>query len=369
MKKKKKPNLPVNVPPLTTYYMYITSGCNLACRHCWINPSFEHVHNIGEYFNYKLFKIAVDEALPLGLNRIKFTGGEPLLHPDFIDMVNYATERGIRSDLETNGTLISQNVAKHLKEKTSLHFVSVSLDGIKAKTHEYLRNVEGCFNQTLRGIKYLVNAGYQPQLIMSLYSENIDEIESLIKLAIKNRCGSVKFNIIQPSGRGEQMKKNNGLLSVKDLIRLGHWVEKELQPKYSIPLFFSWPMAFHGIARLHKGAGENCNIFYILGILSSGEMAMCGIGTQEKDLIYGYLGKDNVFDVWSSAPGLKKLREVIPHQLEGICSQCLFKKRCLGTCVAQNYHATKSLTAPFWFCRQADEIGLFPSKRKFKKIK
>ncbi len=364
LKEKRKLDLPEGVPPLTTYYMYITSGCNLACRHCWIAPSFEPDGGCGECLDFEFFKTAVNEAIPLGLNRIKFTGGEPLLHPDFRRMVDYATEKELKTNLETNGTLLSRELSRYLKEKTSMYSVAVSIDGVTAETHDYMRNVTGSFEKARKGVHYLVESGYKPQVIMSLYPDNVEEIEPMINWAVETGCGSVKFNIIQPSGRGEQMKKNNSLLSIEELLELGNWVEKELRSRYSIPLFYSWPMVFHGIRRLNNDLGGNCNLYYILGILSSGELAMCGIGTQEKDLVYGFLEKDKVIDVWSSAAGLKKLRKVIPSQLEGICSKCIFKSRCLGTCVAQNYHATGRLTAPFWFCQQADEIGLFPASRK-----
>jgi len=323
--------LPEGIPPLTTFYMYIT--------------------------------LAIQQAIPLGLGDIKFTGGEPLLHPKFVQMIGYATQNGLQSQLETNGTLISYDLARHLKENTSLDFVSVSLDGSTAATHEYMRNVKGCFEETRQGIHNLIKAGYSPQIIMSLFPDNVEEIQPLIHWAVDTGCSSVKFNIIQPSGRGTQMNKRERLLTIEELIRLGHWIEKDLQRDVAIPLQFCWPMAFHSIKRLHTGHGDICNIFRILGVLSSGELAMCGIGTQEKDLIYGRLGVDNIADVWISNTSLLKLRDLIPKHLEGICRQCIFKNRCLGSCVAQNYYSEKRLTAPFWFCNRANKAGMFPSPR------
>jgi len=356
--------LPEGVPPLTTFYMYITGGCNLACRHCWIAPTFEQTGTTGDCLDYDLYKLAIKQAMPLGLTSIKFTGGEPLLHPEFVQMVDYATQKGLQSRLETNGTLISYDLARYLKESTSLSFVSVSLDGSTAATHEYIRNVKGCFEETRQGIYNLVKAGYRPQIIMSLFPDNLDEIELLIHWATETGCSSIKFNLIQPSGRGAQMKKNEKL-SIEELVRLGNWIEKDLQKDISLPLLFCWPMAFHGIKRLLSGQGEPCDIFHILGILSSGKLAMCGIGTQEKDLIYGKLGVDNVVDIWASHTGLQELREIIPEHLEGICGQCIFKNRCLASCVAHNYYSEKSLTAPFWFCTQADKSGIFPLPRRY----
>jgi len=355
--------LPEGVPLLTTYYMYITSGCNLACRHCWIAPTFEQDGGTGQCLDYNLYKRAIEEALPLGLTRVKFTGGEPLLHPDFVRMVDYAAGKGLKMNLETNGTLITRELALHLEENTSMHHIAVSLDGASAATHDYLRNVPGCFEKARKGVEYLVEAGCKPQVIMSLFPDNVDDIEPLIQWAVETGCGSIKFNIIQPCGRGESMKERDTRLEIEDLIRLGRWIDNDLQKRSSIPLLFSWPMAFFGIRRLHANSSGNCNIFNILGVLSSGDLAMCGIGTQEKDLIYGRLGRENVAEVWASSPGLVRLRELIPGQLEGVCSRCIFKNRCLGACAALNFHGARSLTAPFWFCSQAEEADLFPEKR------
>jgi SynChlorMet cassette radical SAM/SPASM protein ScmF len=227
-----------------------------------------------------------------------------------------------------------------------------------------MRKVPGSFEMAKRGIGYLVEAGYKPQVIMSLYPGNEDEIEPLVQWATENRCGSVKFNIIQPSGRGAQMKQSESLPVIEKLEQLGRWIEKDLQNRYSISLFYSWPIAFHGIRRLQADRGETCHIHNILGILSTGHLAMCGIGTQEKDLIYGRLGDDQVAEIWISNSVLGRLRDVIPDQLEGICSQCILKNRCLGGCIALNYYASRQLTAPFWFCSLADEVGLFPTSRR-----
>ncbi len=352
------------LPLLTTYYMYITGGCNLACQHCWISPSFEKDGGSGECLDFDLYKIAIDEGIPLGLKQIKFTGGEPLLHPDFVKMADHATGKGIRTWMETNGTLLTSEIAFYLKDKTSLDFISVSLDGALASTNDSFRNVKGSFDLATRGIEFLVKAGYKPQIIMSLFNGNFKEIEAMVKIAIGSGCGSLKFNIIQSSGRGEKLVKDEKLLSIHELIDLGHWIENDLQKKYSIPLFFSWPMAFHSIRRLQKDKGANCNLFNILGVLSSGEIALCGIGNQEKKLVFGQLGEDEISEIWKKNLGLRRLRKIIPIELEGVCRQCMFKNRCLGSCIAQNYHSQKRLTAPFWFCQEAENYGLFP-KNKF----
>ncbi len=356
--------LPEGAPPLNTYYIYLTGGCNLACRHCWIAPTFEASGGTGQCLDYWLYEIAIAEGLPLGLKSIKFTGGEPLLHPDFVQMVEHATEQGLNTVLETNGTLITPTLAHHLKEITSLGFISVSLDGATSSSHDYMRNVPGSFERAQQGILDLIDAGYRPQVIMSLFPGNVDEMETLVRWAEKIGCGSVKFNLLQPSGRGEQMKERGEWLNIEQLVQLGQWVEKDLQQSVSIPVSYSWPMAFHGISRLLRNRGEICNIEHILGILATGHLAMCGIGTQEKELVFGQLGQETVRDVWINNLALRKIRDTIKLPLDGVCSHCVHQKLCKGNCLAQNYYASKRLTAPFWFCQMAEESGLFPASRK-----
>jgi SynChlorMet cassette radical SAM/SPASM protein ScmF len=145
---------------------------------------------------------------------------------------------------------------------------------------------------------------------------------------------------------------------------LGRHVERELAPKSSLQIFFDYPQAFRALNRIASRDGcSACGIFGILGVIASGHYALCGIGEQVPDLVFGEVGKDLLEEVWRENPILKALRAGLPERLEGVCSRCLMKRRCLGSCVAQNYYSTGSLWAPFWFCKQAEEAGLFPASR------
>ncbi len=108
---------------------------------------------------------------------------------------------------------------------------------------------------------------------------------------------------------------------------------------------------------------DSCGIFNILGILANGSLAMCGIGMEIPELTYGQLRRDRVLEVWRDHPMLQNLRRDLPGKLEGVCGECLFKNQCLGSCVAENYHQAQRLTAPFWFCQQAQEAGALPVQR------
>lgn len=356
--------LPEGVPPLNSYYVYLTAGCNLACRHCWLSPTFQPDGGTGGHLDYRLFELAIEEGLPLGLSHVKLTGGEPLLHPDFVKMVDLLKEKDLGLTIETNGTLLTGSLARYLKEKSTLRHISVSLDGATPETHDSFRGVKGSWEQAVQGIRYLVEAGYRPQVIMSLHPGNVDEIEPLVRLAEGWGAGSVKFNLIQPTGRGELMTEREQVLDIRRLVELGRWVERDLQKQASLPLYYSWPMAFHSLRRLMNGGGGICDIFGILGILPTGHVAMCGIGVHTPELVYGQLGANEIVAVWTNHPVLLELRRNLIAQMEGICSRCVIRTECRGSCVAANFHLYRQLTAPYWFCQEAEEVGLFPESRR-----
>jgi radical SAM protein with 4Fe4S-binding SPASM domain len=90
---------------------------------------------------------------------------------------------------------------------------------------------------------------------------------------------------------------------------------------------------------------------------------LCGIGETVPELVFGHAAQDRLEEVWRENAVLQDLREGLPHRFEGICGQCLMKRVCLGSCVAQNYYRSKSLWAGFWYCEEARKEGLFPTTR------
>jgi len=356
-------DLPEGVPPLHSLYMHIAGSCNLACRHCWVEPDFSPDRSKGKFLKFEWAKKAVVEAKPLGLQSVKLTGGEPLFHPQFREIVKAIAQEGIEIIVETNGTLVDSGTARFLKDAGHVCFISVSVDGAKAETHESLRAVPGSFEKAIEGIRALVEAGFRPQLICTLHKGNVGEIEEVIALAERLGCGSVKFNHVQRMGRGSRMHEKKQGLSVEEIIRIYQRLESEFVPRTRVKVFFDIPIAFYSIRKLLNSYPVQCNVLNLLGVLSGGELSLCGVGVLVPELIYGHLSCDNLKDVWSEAPGLKELRRLIPAELEGICGQCLFRFVCLGQCVANNYLAEKMLNSPYYFCHQAAEKGLFPSSR------
>ena len=96
--------------PLNQLYFYLTEGCNLACRHCYLAPKFDPDGKKHPILPLKLFNIAVEEALPLGLSGVKLSGGEPLLHPDILTMLDILNQEKLALVMETNGVLLTMEI-------------------------------------------------------------------------------------------------------------------------------------------------------------------------------------------------------------------------------------------------------------------
>jgi SynChlorMet cassette radical SAM/SPASM protein ScmF len=353
-------DLPQGIPPLAELYLYIAGSCNLACRHCWIVPKFMPGGENGQFLDLAYVRKAIQQAKPLGLGRVKLTGGEPMLHPQFREMVTMIHQQGLSITIETNGTLIDNEIARFMQQM--FRSASVSLDGATAATHEYMRNVSGSFERTLQGIRSLVEAGLRPQIICTLHKGNVGELEQLLTLAEKLGVSSLKLNIVQQVGRGERFSASEGL-DVPEILELGRYIEGELIPRSTIPLYLDVPKAFFSIRRLFADRGR-CSILNILGVLASGELSMCGIGVTTPELVYGHLETDDLHHVWCNSPQLELLRERIPFQLDGICAECIHQADCLGHCVANSFYSSHRIDSSYYFCERAAEMGLFPESRR-----
>lgn len=351
--------------PLRTIYFYLTSECNLACRHCWIAPRFQNVRTATDYLPLPIIRSIVEQALPLGLTGIKLTGGEPLLHPEIPGILALAREHDLTVSVETNGTLVTPEIAEDMAKCKSIN-VSVSIDGIDAATHEWVRGVRGSFDAACAGIRTLVDAGIRPQVIMSLFRRNVEQIAPLVAMAEEMGSGSVKFNIVQPTARGVRVYHEGDALELEEVIRVGDWVDGTLARQCSIPLHFSTPPAFKPMGTLFGEGGcgcGSCGIRGILGVLGDGSYALCGIGEIVPEMIFGDARTDRLKDVWQNHPMLREIRSGLPRQLTGICQSCVMRGLCQGGCLAQNFSQNHDLWAPYWFCQKADEAGLFPASR------
>ena len=349
--------------PLSSMYLYLTDRCNLRCKHCWIEPAYYEGHEYSSReFDINFLKKTINDAKKIGLCCVKLTGGEPFLRKDIIDVVKYLNEQNITVDIETNGTLLNKEIVEQLKIN-AVNQVSVSMDSATVLQHESFRGVTGCYQHAMRGLSLLTEHNINTQIIMTLYKDNVSEIERLADLASRMGVGSLKINPVMPSGRGKKLFENEENVQTDELIKIDRWIEEELMSKYTIDVYFDIPIGLKSLKGIKKWQLFECNILNIIGILSDGTISLCGIGQTETELNMGNIAENDICEVWVNNPILQKLRREIPRNLEGICSRCIFKFRCGGACRACAYTLTGSLNSPFFACDEAYNKGLFLESR------
>ncbi|HAJ27875.1 MAG TPA: SynChlorMet cassette radical SAM/SPASM protein ScmF [Syntrophus sp. (in: bacteria)] len=347
--------------PLTSLYLYLSERCNLRCRHCWVSP---HAPEDGDEqtMDFNDLRRTIIAAKELGLGTVKLTGGEPFLHKDIVELMRFLRREDLCIDIESNGTMIDRDTARVIKE-CEVRQVSVSLDGAQAVQHDKLRGMKGCHEKSVAALHYLRAENISTQVIMSLYKENVLEIEPLADLCDDLEVSSFKINPVMPTGRGEKVFQRRENVDIEELIRIDRWIEADLGSDYKTEIYFCMPIGLKSLHAVTSNPLSECHILNILGILADGTVSLCGIGQTETDLNMGNIAKDDLTEIWQHHPLLQKLRKETPSQLSGICGRCIFKFRCLGSCRACAYAVSGDLRSSFFMCNEAYEKNLFPASR------
>lgn len=157
----------------------ITNECNLACLHC-IEESGPGKAFADELDAAQVFAI-LDQLMDHDVPYLSFSGGEPMLHPQFFEMVERVCARGAQLKIETNGHYLSVENCERMKE-LGVKAVQVSLDGASARTFNRMR-VRGDFDKTVDGLRNLRAVGVPVEINFSPAQFNVDEIGAVVDLA------------------------------------------------------------------------------------------------------------------------------------------------------------------------------------------
>lgn len=145
--------------------------CNLKCIHCYSQS--KDIEYLNELSTHEA-KAMLDDLAEYGAPVILFSGGEPLMRSDLLELIGYAKEKGLRAVISTNGTLITLEKANELK-KFGLSYVGISLDGLQ-ETNDRFRGIHGAFDAALSGIKNCLSVGIKVGLRFTINKRNAHDI-------------------------------------------------------------------------------------------------------------------------------------------------------------------------------------------------
>jgi radical SAM protein with 4Fe4S-binding SPASM domain len=177
-----------------------TRTCNLRCVHCYSESQNKTYEN---ELTHEQACALIDDLAQLKCPVLLFSGGEPLLRPDMLDLAKRAKDKGIRPTLSTNGTLIGASTAKALKE-LGVGYVGISLDGLE-NTNDHFRGKQGAFRSALDGIRNCVAAGQRVGLRFTINRRNYAEIDEMFDLLEQENIDRICFYHLVYTGRGGGM--------------------------------------------------------------------------------------------------------------------------------------------------------------------
>ena len=272
---------------------------------------------------------------------VTFSGGEVFTRPDLFDILEKVNSLDMRFALTTNGTLITESIAKELK-RLKLLVARISVDGDNAEDHDYFRGVKGAFEKTHQGISYLIENKIPVTVLTTVTKFNYNKLENIIKKMIEWGVNAYNTSSFIPYGRGAI---HNEYEIDSDIYKKTLYNLKKLKIKYQDKIDIHW----------------HDTLSFLLDEEEKKEIRSCPAGTTMMEINpQGYvrpcismevstenIREKKLKEIWESSKLFQTMRNL---QLNGKCKECVYKIQCKGGCRAIAFNYTADINAPDPFC-------------------
>ena len=284
-----------------------TNACNMYCAHCYRDAGCK----ADEELSTTEAKELLNQIARAGFKIMIFSGGEPLMRPDILELVEHATNLKLMVVFGTNGTLITRQMAKNLKA-AGAKGMGISLDSLNADKHDKFRQgaVDGMKNCAAENLPF--------QIHTTVMDWNQHELEALTDFAVEIGAKAHHFFFLVPTGRAatieEESLRAEGYEKVLTrIMRKQQEVSIELKPTCA-PQFLRIADQLGIKTRFKRGC--------LAGL------SYCIISPRGKVQPCAYLNMELGFDeIWRSNKILKTLRTL---DYSGNCGTCQYKNKCGG---------------------------------------
>ena len=366
-----------NLHELRLLFWETTAGCNLACVHCRRLDVSQQLTK-SDMTTAESLQFIGDLAA-FAKPMLVLSGGEPLFRPDIFRIAAHARDCGLAVALATNGTLITEAVARKIVD-AGIRRVAISIDGADEATHDGFRRQPGSLAVALIGFHNLRKLGMSMQINCTVTSHNVHQIETLYAMVRELGADALHLFMLVPVGCGVQIAESN-TLPAEEYERVLNWMydksklcELHLKatcaPHYfrvmrqreaedrkrktenrrpltgvavrpSAPSIDGHPGVEHqpsvngpppsvrpAMTAMTKGCLAGSAICFVS---HTGEVFPCGY----LPVSAGNVRSQSLSDIWQDSEVFRRLRA--EDQLEGKCGICEFKRVCLG-CRARAYY-------------------------------
>lgn len=329
---------PVADPVLAPMHMVwlATNACNARCSHCSSNSARRTPDELTTTEAARLFEDLAD----FGVLDLAVSGGEPLLRPDLLDLLQYARTLGFSTGVGSNGGKLNHRQASALAA-AGLGRLQISLDGFR-DAHDQLRRWPGLFDRVLHSITIAMDAGLRVHLCCTISSLNAHRLEEFVEFVAGLGVHRLNVSRYVPTGRGTDAL-DLGAGAWADVIRRCASLRADYAGLLDIVTHLAQQIlvdpevaCMPGFRGCQAGAGQGC-------ITANGQVLPCVL----LPIPVGNVRQMPFHEIWTGAPLLNRLR--YREVLRGACGSCDLRSRC-GGCRAVAYARTGDPFAPDHRC-------------------
>ena len=314
-----------NNPRLRHLFFELTDQCNLNCIHCGSRCTPTNT----QFLPFLAVQKTLEEVSSIYDSSeimINLTGGEPLLHPLIIPIIQTAHKCGFPVGITTNGTLITEDVAYCLKA-AGLDSIAVSIDGMSV-SHNTLRRSTSAFQKAINGIQNLKRVGLEPQVITVIHKNNLAELEDLYEYLLNLGIYSWRVVNIEPIGRA--FEHEDIILNREELEKVLNFIRDKRAGNVSDMDVTYGCSHFVGFEKEKEvrdfyfqcGAGTQ-----IASIMVNGDIGACLDIERNPKLAQGNIYRDSFVEVWECRfRTFRRDRSRNSH----VCQACPFGEVCQG---------------------------------------
>lgn len=333
-----------DLPKPDVGFLEVTRQCATRCRLCYVDSGEAQEDTLG---TEELFE-TIDQMVDMGIGFIALSGGDPLMRPDMIEIIEHIHDtRGVTAGLSTSLLTLTEETARRMKELEVL--VQVSLDGSIAGINDWNRG-KGSFDKTIHGVNLLQRFEIPFRFAYVINKQNVGDVGSMVEFAHELGAREVAFGKVKIAGRAK-----------------AH--EREAYPDP-----FEMTSAYHALYRkeielrdadftirckhnqgLIKGLGTRVGCLpcgagrTFIQVSHNGDIVPCSLLSNVTEFYLGNVRKDRLQDVWENAPVFRFFRNTTADDIE-VCQYCAAKNLCGGGCRADAYLQHGDLYGPCGDC-------------------
>jgi MoaA/NifB/PqqE/SkfB family radical SAM enzyme len=317
---------PTETISLHNVFLHVTKACNLLCSYCYFAA---HNPLPGE-MRADEYRALWPALVALQPQKIIFTGGEPLLRSDILEMLRdlrtVDSEHRVLRCLNTNGHLVTPELARTMVGLVDE--VRVSLDGMAARND--VQRGEGNFEAAVRALDSCYAVGFEPKVLITVTSQSLPDLEDLLCFLVKRKFTRINLNSFRPIGRGRGYQE---------------WQVNKQAVRDAV--LRAWECCFPGQSLPEPpedAVQHNCGVGHFLNILPNGDVFPCHVLT-DRAFRCGNVREQSLLEICQQGGLLGKLAALdfveLASQDERVAA--LTQPH---TCMGYVYAQTRSL--PIW---------------------